>query len=244
MDTVFENRTGVIRVPLMKGGEYISLKDKDKASYTIMNADGDIVGGINDESYPIKGEISELEIQIPMEATKIPEGKQSDSRFILVTYVLNGKENVIRKAFNVIKFVPYTVNESDVYAVLGVTEQHVSQESMDIFGNYLLLVEEIGPNFTEWLKSGDVKAVRANRAILLKTAISLRAAIMLGVPKTETDNVVSQTRFEFSVEDFDTLFKNMTDELSEIKAEISGESSDYEVAAFVLPALTDPFTGG
>lgn len=244
MDTVFENRPGVVRIPLMKGGEYISLGENDSASYTIMNAEGEVMGGVSDETYVIDGEVSELEIQIPAEATKIPEGKQSDSRFILATYVTNGKENVIRKAFNVIKFVPYTVNESDVYAVLGVTEQHVSQESMDIFGNYLLLVEEVGPNFTEWLKSGDVKSVRANRAILLKTAISLRAAIMLGVPKTETDNVVSQTRFELDVEDFDTLFKNMTDELSEIKAEISGESSDYEVAAFVLPALTDPFTGG
>lgn len=244
MDVVFENKSGIINVPLMKGGEYISLTENDKASYSIMNAEGDIIAGVNDETYPIVGEVSELAIQIPAEATRIPEGKQSDSRFLLVTYILNGKENVIRKAFNVIKFAPYTVNESDVYAVLGITEQHVSPESMDIFGNYLLLVEEIGPNFTDWLKSGDVKSVRANRAILLKTAISLRAAIMFGVPKTETDNVVSQTRFELSVEGLDTLFKTMTDELSELKAEISGENTDYEVATFVLPTLTDPFTGG
>lgn len=244
MDVVFENKSGIINVPLMKGGEYFSLGEKDKVSYTIMDANGDIVAGINDETYPIRGEVSELEIATPPEANTIPNGKKSDARFILVTYTLNGKENVIRKSYNVIKFAPYTVNESDVYAVLGITEQNVSPESMDIFGNYLLLVEELGPVFEEWLRAGDVKSVRANRAILLKTAISLRAAIMLGVPKTETDNVVTQTRYDLSAEALDILFKNMTDELSELKAEISGENMDYDVAAFVLPALTDPFTGG
>ena len=243
MDVVFENKSGVIHVPLMKGGEFISLTQKDKVSYTILDSNGDIVGGISDETYPLKGEVSELEIATPPEVNTIAEGKTCDSRFILVTYVYNGKENVIRKAYNVIKFAPYTVNESDVYAILRVSEQHISSESIDVYGNYLTLVEELGSRFDEWLRAGDVKTVRANRAILLKTAISLRAAIMLGVPKTETDNVVSQTRFELTPSGLELLFKNMTDELSEIKSEILGESSDYEVSAFVIPTITDPFTG-
>ena len=77
----------------------------------------------------------------------------------------------------------------------------------------------------------------------MKTAISIENSIPLGVPKIESDNVVSETRFTFTMEELKSLFDDMRNELKDLIAELAEETYDAGAAVFVVANYADPFTG-
>ena len=77
----------------------------------------------------------------------------------------------------------------------------------------------------------------------MKTAISIENSIPLGVPKIESDNVVSETRFTFTMEELKSLFDDMRNELKDLIDELADETYDAGAAVFAIANFTDPFTG-
>lgn len=242
---VLENKPAVIRVDLVENGEYITLNAarEDTVFYSLLDSSGNYVNQIEDVEYQYAGEISSLDLEFPAECNTIGEGKDSENRFIIVVYTKEGKQTTKRVPYKVIKFVPYTVSESDVFDIIGVSPTILNEESLDIYANYLLLKAEIGDKFVEAIYSDGDSAIKANRALLLKSAISLETAIPLGVPKIESDNVVSQTRFTFTMEELKALFDDMRNELKDLIDEIEDEPYEGSAAVFVVANYTDPFTG-
>lgn len=242
---VIANRNAVIHVNLIEGEDYITLDSAngDKVTYTLLDSAGNVVGGVSDETYKFSGEISALDLQFDESCHIIGEGKDFDSRFVLITYTKNKKSTVIRQSYRVIPFLPYTISADDVYGLLGIGRDTVSETTIDIFGSYILLKQLIGDKFVEALSSGTDSAVKANRALLLKTALGLEKAIPLGVPKVETDNIVSETRYTMTMDDLLKLFDDIRDELKDLVSEIAEEDGQYDIAAFIIPYMTDPITG-
>lgn len=119
----------------------------------------------------------------------------------------------------------------------------MNEDSIDIYSNYLLLKAQIGEKFVNAIYADDDSTIKANRALLLKTAISLETSIPLGVPKIESDNVVSQTRFTFNMEELKSLFDDMRNELKDLVDELADETYDAGAAVFVVANYPDPFTG-
>lgn len=242
---VLENKPAVIRVDLIEKGEYITLDSTngDSVTYSLLDSSGDYVGGIADETYGFTGEISSLDLFFDETCNTISQNKDSEKRFIIVVYTKDGKSTTKRIPYKVIKFVPYTVSESDVFDAIGVSPTILNEDSIDIYANYLLLKAEIGSEYVDAIYSDGESAIKANRALLLKTAISIESSIPLGVPKVETDNIVSETRFTFTMEELKTLFDDMRNELKDLVDELSGSTYDENAAVFVVANYTDPFTG-
>ena len=242
---VLENKPAVIRVDLIEKGEYITLNstEGDNVTYSLLDSNGNYVNGIVDEVYPFEGELSSLELYFDAACNTISDEKDSENRFIIVVYTKDGKQTTKRVPYRVIKFVPYTVSEDDVFDAIGVSSTILNEDSIDIYANYLLLKAQIGQNFVDAIYANDETSIKANRALLLKTAISIESSIPLGVPKIESDNVVSQTRFTFTMEELKELFDDMRNELSDLIDEIADESYDAGAAVFAVANFTDPFTG-
>lgn len=243
---VLENKPAVVRVDLIEKGEYITLNSTqgDNVTYSLLDSEGNYVNGIADESYQFEGEISSLELYFDENCNTIAEDKDSENRFIIVVYTKDDKQTTKRIPYKVIKFVPYTVSEDDVFDAIGVSSTILNEDSIDIYANYLLLKAQIGQKFVDAIYGDGDSAIKANRALLLKTAISIESSIPLGVPKIESDNVVSETRFTFTMEELKALFDDMRNELNDLIDELADETYDAGAAVFVVANYTDPFTGG
>ena len=242
---VLENKPAVIQVDLIEKGEYITLNSTngDTVTYSLLDSAGNYVGGIVDEIYPFEGELSSLSLPFYETCNNISEGKDIENRFIVVVYTKDGKQTTKRVPYKVIKFVPYTVSESDVFDAIGVSPTILNEDSIDIYANYLLLKAEIGQKYVDAIYADDDTTIKANRALLLKTAISIENSIPLGVPKIESDNVVSETRFTFTMEELKSLFDDMRNELKDLIDELADETYDAGAAVFAIANFTDPFTG-
>lgn len=242
---VLENKPAVIRVDLIEKGEYITLNSTqgDSVTYSLLDSEGNYINGIADENYSFEGEISTLELYFDESCNYITEGKDSENRFIIVVYTKDDKQTTKRIPYKVIKFVPYTVSEDDVFDAIGVSSTILNEDSIDIYSNYILLKARIGQKFVDAIYGDDDSTIKANRALLLQTAISLETSIPLGVPKIESDNVVSQTRFTFTMDELKSLFDDMRNELNDLIDELADETYDAGAAVFVVANYTDPFTG-
>lgn len=242
---VLENKPAVIRVDLIVDDEYITLNSDagDTVTYSLLDSSGEYVNGIADDFYDFTGEISSLALSFDETCNTIADNKDSENRFIIIVYTKDGKQTTKRVPYKIIKFVPYTISESDVFDAIGVSPTILNESGIDIYANYLLLKAEIGQKFVDAIYGDGNLAIKANRALLLKTAISLKSAIPLGVPKIESDNVVSETRFTFTMEELNSLFDDMQNELSDLIDELAEESYDAGAAVFVVANYTDPFTG-
>ena len=242
---VLENKPAVIQVDLIEKGEYITLNSTngDTVTYSLLDSAGNYVGGIVDEIYSFEGELSSLSLPFDETCNTISEGKDIENRFIVIVYTKDGKQTTKRVPYKVIKFVPYTVSESDVFDAIGVSPTILNEDSIDIYANYLLLKAEIGQKYVDAIYADDDTTIKANRALLLKTAISIENSIPLGVPKIESDNVVSETRFTFTMEELKALFDDMRNELKDLIDELADETYDAGAAVFAIANFTDPFTG-
>lgn len=242
---VLENKPAVIRVDLIEKGEYITLNSTqgDTVMYSLLDSAGNYVNGIADEIYSFEGEISSLELSFDENCNTISGEKDIETRFIIVVYTKDNKQTTKRIPYKVIKFIPYTVSETDVFDAIGVSSTILNEDSVDIYSNYLLLKAELGEKFVNAIYADDDSTVKANRALLLKTAISIENSIPLGVPKIESDNVVSETRFTFTMEELKSLFDDMRNELKDLIDELAEKTYDAGAAVFVVANYADPFTG-
>lgn len=242
---VLENKPAIIRVDLIEKGEYITLNSTqgDSVMYSLLDSSGNYVNGIVDEIYQFEGEISSLQLFFDENCNTIADEKDMENRFVIVVYTKDDKQTTKRIPYKVIKFVPYTVSETDVFDAIGVSSTILNEDSVDIYSNYLLLKAKIGEKFVDAIYGDNDLNVKANRALLLQTAISIENSIPLGVPKIESDNVVSETRFTFTMEELKSLFDDMRNELKDLIDELADETYDAGAAVFVVANYTDPFTG-
>lgn len=228
---------------------YLQLQDTDRISYTLYDINGNVSNGIN--YLPIN--VPDLEnknvfhIKIPAYANTLKEGETFSQRILMVIYTIKGLEKIIRIPYRIIPFVPYSCTNDDVRSVFGMASTIIEDKMIDIYSGYLKfksLFEDANIVDTA-LKSDGYKAVLANRAIVICTALSFKTSLAILVPKIEDNGVASQTRFTMTKEDFDSIFDDLQDELNAIEAEILDEDPNdaYTPDLFVVGNITDTFTG-
>lgn len=243
---VFADKNSFLVVSLERDDDFIKLSEiKDSVRYSIMDASGNIVAGLEDMEYEVEGDsLSTLKIPLPVEANTIEEGSEYNIRFVVINYTYQKSYYTIRESYRVIKFSPYTVSVDDVRNLFGLPPSVIEDSMVDIYGSYINLKSSVGDSLDTALKSFGTDSLKANRAIALKAAISLESAIPLLVPKIETDSVVSQTKYTFTLDDLKNLLQDMKDELEDILEELeSGEVTATGSIPFVIGDYEDIFTG-
>lgn len=245
MIDVVEGRDFILEIPLTSGSEEIIELNPgvDSATFSITKPNGAIFPEYKDIDIEISTEnTSVLRIHLPAEANKIQEGKLYNIRFLDIKYTHEGKINQFRRSYRIIRFVGYTGTEDDVRNLFGVVETVIPNNMIDLYGAY---VQECGKiqNFDEKLNDFGDKALKANRAIVLRAGIALESALALIIPRIETDNTVSQTRFTLTLEDFKRLLDDLKEELNELEDELEDDDKFVPTIPFIMGELTDVFTG-
>lgn len=240
----FENKNFLITFMINDKDEYASLTNDDRVSVSIYDLSGNIVNGFEDENVEITDENRTLlEINVPAEINTIPENSSFTNRIVVLNYTLNGIQHSIRKTYRVIPFVSYVVDENDVRNLLGLPEMILEDSMIDVYGGYIKS-KELVKNLDETLISGTIKSTLANRIIAINSALSLRTTIPLLTPKIETESVVSQTRYTFTLDDFNKLFDSLEGELDSLVSQITDENiMSFSDTMFVVGNRTDEFTG-
>lgn len=247
---VFNNKKATITLDVMsETGDYAQLEDDDVVEYSLYDINGDIVDDIDSLSidpYDLQDK-SKIVITIPKEANVIEDGDIFSNRILIVNYTLNGTPKESRISYRVIPFVPYVCNKDDVRRTLGVSSTIIEDDMIDLYSSYLKSSSMLADGLLEEsLKSSGLKSIKANRIIVINSALTFKNSLMLMTPKIESDSVVSQTRFTMSAEDFEKLFDDLNDELQDLLAELSEDDwvDSYNPDLFVVGDLTDTFTGG
>lgn len=240
----FNNKNFLVTFTINDNDEYASLTNDDFAKFSVYDLSGKVINELENVNIEITDENRTVfRIDIPAEANVIPEGYSFANRVVVFNYSLNGIQHSIRKNYRIVPFVPYTVNEYDVRNLLGLPDTILEDSMIDIYVGYLKS-KAIVSNLDEILVSGTIKSTLANRMIAIRTALSLRTTIPLLTPKIESESVVSQTRYTFSMDDFNKLFDSLEEELDNITSDIMEENVlSYTDTMFVIGSRTDEFTG-
>ena len=240
----FKDKNFLVTFVINENNEYASLTDDDYATYSIYDLSGNVINNIENVAVELTDDNrTVIKIEIPSEVNFIPEGSAFSNRVAILNYTLNGIQHSLRKNYRVVPFIPYVTNEHDVRNLLGLPETILEDSMIDVYVGYLKS-KAIIENLDEILTSGSIKSTLANRMIAIRTALALRTTIPLLVPKIETESVVSQTRYTFTLDDFKNLFDALEEELDNITAEITEENVlTYTETMFVVGNRTDEFTG-
>lgn len=240
----FKDKNFLVTFVINDNDEYASLTDEDYATYSIYDLSGNVINNIENVSVELTDDNrTVIKIEIPSEVNFIQEGSAFSNRVVILNYTLNGVQHSLRKNYRVVPFIPYVTNEHDVRNLLGLPETILEDSMIDVYVGYLKS-KAIISNLDEILTSGSIKSTLANRMIAIRTALALRTTIPLLVPKIETESVVSQTRYTFTLDDFKNLFDALEEELDNITAEITEENVlTYTETMFVVGNRTDEFTG-
>lgn len=243
----FENKSHLVTFILNEKEEYAALSDDDECKFSVYDTRGNIVADLEDVEVEIdedKGTV--VNIVIPSEANTIEEDKDFSVRFVELNYTIEGVQHSIRKNYRVLPFAKYTVTEDDVRKLIGLPDTILEDSMIDIYYGYIKSKALFNADvLDEALISGTIKSVIANKIIAIKSALELRTTIPLLTPKIETESIVSQTRYTFSLEDFNKLFDDLQDELNALEDELVDEDvlAAYTGDLLLVGNRTDEFTG-
>lgn len=246
MSYAFAGMSNVISVIITKNGDYAQLEPADVVSYSVFDIKGNIIANLKNVEVPVTDDNRTfLRIDIPAEANSLAEGEVFSNRIVIINYTLNGVMNTVRQTYRIIPFAPYSCSESDVRTILGVSEKDLSDDMIDLYAAYLK-AKQRSDKIEEALSAGTIKTNVANRIVAIYAALAFRNTLPLLIAKIESDNIVSQTRFTMSMDDFMQLFDNLEDELDDLFADLEDETTNNRMPSdlFVIGNLTDTFTGG
>lgn len=226
---------------------YAELTENDIFSYALYNIKGEKL--IEDTSVDLTAleDKNSIHITIPAENNTLAESELFSFRILVANYTVNGSNKTKRINYRVVRFVPYTCTCDDVRNLLGIGDTVITDDMIDIYRGYLkcMTLFEDSTALDGYLESGTEKALLANKAIAICSALEFKNAFSLLVPKIETNGVASQTRFTLTKDDFDSIFEGLQDELQDLLSDLEDEDVESTFAPDLLTIgnMTDTFTG-
>ncbi|GBU16877.1 hypothetical protein [Methylobacterium sp. CG08_land_8_20_14_0_20_71_15] len=168
-----------------------------------------------------------------------------ERRQVVVTFTAEGCGYQKRLAYRVVELPLHSVVPDDVRAYLGINEDELRDDEVDLFAAGLVLEGLVGKDRLEAaLTSGTLAEVRATRAVVLSAAQLLFPGLRYRIAQSKTDGTLKFERLK-EAGTFDALVAATADELTGIAVEMGYVGPDVGA----IPALqlgivtTDPVTG-
>ena len=181
---------------------------------------------LKDQDNSLRTEDTEvLKDQVLIETTDVTNTKEEGNifslRYVYVTFKSKGKPYKLRKIYNIIDEFYFTATPNDVRDVFGVSDSELPDDSIDLVKNYIILSTKMGDIFTNAIKAGDLSNIRANRLLVLTTALSLFNSIRLRLVESESSGTNSYLR-SLKYANLDELEQAIKDEIADIEEDITG----------------------
>lgn len=135
-------------------------------------------------------------------------------------------------------FVAFDATPDMVRERLGVSRSELADHEIDLFGTYYALAESLGgTTLADWLASGTIDMLKANRAIVLSAALAIIPSLRLKAAQAEKSGDESFTRFDI---DWDALTAALEDEAA---ASTATSATATGAPLFMLSIAPDPLYG-
>lgn len=221
---VISGENATILVDLIDSAGNFLVPDDSLYSYKITDNKGEVLQEEQEVSIESASEDS-LKDQILIEANELTNTKGEEeifsSRYVYVTFTSNGKPYRIRKNYKVINDLYFTATQAEVREVFGVSESELPDDSIDLVKNYIILSTKMGNSFTDAITASDLSNIRANRLLVLTTALSLFNSIRLRLVESESSGTNSYLR-SLKYANLDELEQAIKDEIADIEEDITG----------------------
>lgn len=185
-------------------------------------------------------------VAIPVQATDnfISVSRKFEKRLLAVSWQAGGQTYQVIRRYRIIPMPIYTALPIDVRTYLGLNDDELRDDEVDLFEAYLRLDETLLSGvLDEALVSGTVTEQLANEAIVLTAVLKLIPSLRLRTPRDVSSGTDSFSRFT-SVPDFDAIGAAAAQRLRDISNDLGVQVPIDNTPVFVvLTVPTDAITG-
>ena len=186
-------------------------------------------------------------VSIPIHAIHqiIDPERSFERRQVVVSWLAAGRSYQKRLAYRVVELPIHTVTPADVRTYLGINEDELRDDEVDLFAATLMLQGALGrERFEAALTSGTLLEIRATRAIVLSAAQLLFPSLRFRIAQAKSDGTLKFERLKDTTA-FEGLVAATMDELVRITGELGYVAPDVGPPPLILlgTITTDPITG-
>jgi hypothetical protein len=169
-------------------------------------------------------------------------GRRFEKRTLWLRWRTGGKSFTTRVQYRIVPLVNYTASATDVRTFLGLNEDELTDEEVDLFAAYLAVEEDAAKDRLDAaLASGTRLEQLANKAIVAQAVIDLIPSLQNRVLMATADGPNRFERFR-TAPDFDRFLRDAAALRSQALTAITGiATTQPSVLLFAEP--TDPITG-
>lgn len=174
----------------------------------------------------------------------VTPGNETEARYVLVRYTVEGDQKEQRVSFGLSPFLPIEADAQTVRTILGISGEELANDEVDLVTAFYTLKETYGDALLPALASGKVKIRNGiNRAVALKTCIDLLPSLQLRTYQTSQNENAMFTRFRGI--DWDRLAVDLQSRLAESLADagLVVDVTELYPSIFIVSTPTDPVTG-
>lgn len=223
-----------------KDGEFV-IPDTNSVRITVRGADGVAFSGFNPLS-PSGIVTSSYLLTIPQAVNTMGVGALTERRFVRYAFTSGGTPVSQELWYGLRAFVPLTVGPQDVRAIFGVRDTELPDNSVDTFQAYLDLLQRY-PGLAAALTAVDGRAEYANRAIAVKTALTVFPSLPVRALKEESLANAGQIRANIDWEKIESDLITQLDELLELQLGLEPAAETLAPSViFLVTSPTDPIT--
>ncbi len=183
-----------------------------------------------------------ITVAIAANLLTISPDRSFEKRRLRVVWTSAGQAYAAERTLRVIPYLNHSVVPADVRAALGLNEDDLADEEVDLLVAYFSVEDELGALILqEALQSGDLDELQANDAILHTAILRLIPSLRLRAAQSQSNGPLKFERFR-DTPDFDGLERVSIGVLAVALAWLDGRIISSP-ALMVLSGPADPFTG-
>lgn len=183
-------------------------------------------------------------VNVPLTGTDhtVSGGRRFEKRRVVVVWTSNGESFNHRFTYRVIPLLNYTASEADVRSLLGLSEDELPNEEIDLLTAYFSVESQLTAVVLEGaLASGTSVELSANALIVVEAAIASLPSLQTRTPMVQADGTKRWERFR-TPPNWELLRQQLSGRRSDLVAEVTGTPrADQPLAVFASPA--DVITG-
>ncbi len=218
----------------------------DVGSVTYSLYDGAGIPLLALEALTPEAEATGVSIKIPAVSNVVAPERDFERRIVLVHWTAGGRSYSARQGYRVIDLPLYGTTPDDVRAYLGINEDELRDEEVDLFSAYVALSGVVTKDKLDAaLAAGTLAELNANRAVMLTAVVSLFPSLRYRIAQSKTDGTLKFERLKDATA-FADLVQLATDELARLTQGLTGDTSANDVIPTLIQLTTittDPVTG-
>jgi hypothetical protein len=218
-----------------------SIPDADSVTYSVRNNSGDLI--VTDQAISTSDTQTSVVVLVSASDNAITAPALFEKRWVQVVWTQGGNTYRMVKIYRLVPFLNHTVSPDDVRAFLGMDEDELRDDEVDLTAAYYEFNSLLNTGELETaLTAGNLSTIRANDAIVATCALRLIPSLELRPLSKQTDGSLTNQRFDRVKPDYDKLAQAAQGLITLALASIS--NTDEVVPALVsLTTGTDAITG-